>query len=74
MYFNMTAIMSQPPCVEANWEGECSFVCRSLLPVLQKMIKIGTPKQAKHAIRCIDTICKNKAKIFEGIFEVRLHY
>ena len=39
--------------------------------MLQKMVKIGTPKQAKHAIRCIDALCKNKDKIFSQIFEVQ---
>lgn len=47
-----------------------NFVCRSLVPVLTKTVKIGTPRQAKHALRCIATLCKNKDNIFESIFEV----
>ena len=41
--------------------------------MLQKMVKIGSPQQAKHAIRCIETLCKNKVAIFEQIFEVSSH-
>lgn len=41
----------------------------SLLPVLQSMAKMGTPKQAKHAIKCIGVLCKNKAAIFTPIVE-----
>lgn len=36
------------------------------------MIKIGTAKQAKHAIRCIDALCKDKEQIFSQLFEVFL--
>ncbi|ESO11948.1 hypothetical protein HELRODRAFT_62692 [Helobdella robusta] len=41
----------------------------SLLPVLQKMIKVGTTKQAKHAVRCIDVLCKDKVEIFGQLFQ-----
>ena len=34
------------------------------------MVKFGTPKQAKHAIRCIDKLCKNKDDIFLQVFKV----
>ena len=45
---------------------------RSLLPALQKMVKIGTVKQAKHAIRCIDTMyAKNKDAVYKQLYEVR---
>ena len=40
------------------------------MPVLQKLVKIGTPQQAKHAIRCIYAICRNSSAIFVQIFEV----
>jgi len=47
--------------------------CRSLLPVLQKLVKLGTPKQAKHAIRCIHALYENKDSIYQQIFEVSRH-
>lgn len=53
------------------------FVCllfRTLMPILQSTAKIGNPKQSKHAIRCINTVCKNKEAIFAQIFEVRIHW
>lgn len=40
-----------------------------LLPILQKMSKSGTPKQAKHALRCIDAMCKSKDEIFRQLYE-----
>ena len=43
---------------------------RTLLPLLQRMAKSGTPKQAKHAIRCIDAMCRNKDAIFKQLYEV----
>lgn len=36
--------------------------------MLQKIVKIGTPRQAKHAVRCIHTLCHNSNKIFDQIF------
>ena len=51
-----------------SWNTVGGF--RSLLPVLQKMVKLGTPKQAKHAIRCIDSLVPNKSAIYQQIFEV----
>ena len=50
---------------------------RSLIPILQKMVKIGTPKQAKYGVRCISKVCKNSAEIFKQIFIVSItqtHY
>ncbi|KAI0216629.1 hypothetical protein LSAT2_031380 [Lamellibrachia satsuma] len=41
----------------------------SLLPVLQKLVKLGTPKQAKHAIRCIHALYDNRDAIYQQIFE-----
>ncbi|CAH1778266.1 unnamed protein product [Owenia fusiformis] len=46
-----------------------SNVFSSLLPVLQSVIKIGTPKQAKHAVKCIEVLCTNKSAIYEQVFE-----
>ena len=57
-------------CSVGKW---FSFVCRSLLPVLQKLVKLGTPKQAKHAIRCIHALYDNKDDIYQQIFEVSSH-
>ena len=49
----------------------CLSVCyRSLIPILQKLVKIGSPKHAKHAVKCIRTVCKNSASIFKQIFTV----
>lgn len=44
--------------------------CRSLLPLVTSAAKLGNPKQCKHAIRCINIICKNKEAIYGQIFEV----
>ncbi|KAL3879117.1 hypothetical protein ACJMK2_031429 [Sinanodonta woodiana] len=41
----------------------------SLLPVLQSLAKIGTPKQSKHAIRCINAVAQNKEAILSHVFE-----
>jgi len=50
------------------------FFCSKLLPILQHTAKIGNPKQAKHALRCINKIVKNKEPVFSQIFEVRLSF
>ncbi|KAK6173333.1 hypothetical protein SNE40_016804 [Patella caerulea] len=41
-----------------------------MVPVLVSIAKMGNPKQTKHAIRCISTICaQNKANVLGQIFE-----
>ncbi|KAK2159284.1 hypothetical protein LSH36_155g04017 [Paralvinella palmiformis] len=55
--------------IGTHLEMQFPNIYSSLLPVLQKFVKIGTPKQAKHAIRCIDKMCRNKQAIFSQIFE-----
>ena len=35
-------------------------------------VKSGSPKEAKYAIRCIDTMCRSKDVIFKQLFEVAL--
>lgn len=44
-------------------------VYSSLVPILINLAKFGTPKQAKHALRCINTICINKESAIASIFE-----
>ena len=56
--------------IGGNLEMQFPNIYSSLLPILQKFVKIGTPKQAKHAIQCIDKMCRNKQAIFSQIFEV----
>lgn len=53
--------------------SSCCLFFRSLLPVLQKLVKLGTPKQAKHAIRCIHALYDNRDAIYQQIFEVSQH-
>ena len=40
------------------------------MSILQHTAKIGNPKQAKHALRCINKIAKNKATVLSQVFEV----
>ncbi|BFZ14836.1 hypothetical protein BsWGS_17875 [Bradybaena similaris] len=44
-------------------------VYSSLVPLLVNLAKFGSPKQAKHALRCINTICINKEQAISSIFE-----
>ena len=38
------------------------------------MVKIGSVKQAKHAIRCLDSMyAKTKDEIFQHLYEVRIY-
>lgn len=41
------------------------------MPVLVKLIKMGMPKQSKHAIYCVAAIQKHHVSTFEPIFEVK---
>ncbi|KAJ8298337.1 hypothetical protein KUTeg_024868 [Tegillarca granosa] len=50
-------------------QTEFPNIYSTLMPILQSTAKIGNPKQSKHAIRCINTVCKNKEAIFAQIFE-----
>ncbi|XP_052794341.1 sister chromatid cohesion protein PDS5 homolog A-like isoform X2 [Mya arenaria] len=50
-------------------ETQSPDVFSKLLPILQHTAKIGSPKQAKHALRCINKIVKNKEPVFSQIFE-----
>ncbi|XP_025084821.1 sister chromatid cohesion protein PDS5 homolog A-like [Pomacea canaliculata] len=50
-------------------EEQHPTVYMSLLPVLINLAKMGTPKQTKHAIRCINIICRNKEPILTQVFE-----
>ncbi|XP_052089620.1 sister chromatid cohesion protein PDS5 homolog B-like isoform X2 [Mytilus californianus] len=54
-----------------NLQKDYPNIYSSLLPVVSSAAKLGNPKQCKHAIRCINTICKNKEAIYGQIFE---HY
>ena len=47
-----------------------NYTYRTLIPVLTKLVKIGSPRQTKHSIRCIQKICKSYTEIFETVFEV----
>jgi len=44
-------------------------VYSSLVPILINLAKFGSPRQAKHALRCINTICINKEQAITNIFE-----
>jgi len=44
-------------------------VYSSLVPILTNLAKCGSPRQAKHALRCINTICVNKEQAVSNIFE-----
>ncbi|XP_059168056.1 sister chromatid cohesion protein PDS5 homolog A-B-like isoform X2 [Physella acuta] len=44
-------------------------VYSSLVPLLINLAKYGSPRQAKHALRCINTICINKEQAISNIFE-----
>jgi len=44
--------------------------CEHLLQCLQSMAKIGSPRQAKHAVRCIANMFDNKEELFDQIAEV----
>lgn len=44
-------------------------VYTSLIPVLLNLAKMGTPKQTKHALKCIHVICKNEEPILTQVFE-----
>ncbi|KAK7097021.1 sister chromatid cohesion protein PDS5 homolog A-like [Littorina saxatilis] len=44
-------------------------VYTSLIPVLTHLAKMGTPKQTKHALRCINVICSNKEPILSQVFD-----
>ncbi|XP_069130479.1 sister chromatid cohesion protein PDS5 homolog A-like [Argopecten irradians] len=50
-------------------QAELPVIYSSLLPILQSTAKLGNPKQSKHALRCINIVCKNKELIFGQIFE-----
>ncbi|KAK3738251.1 hypothetical protein RRG08_039662 [Elysia crispata] len=44
-------------------------VYSSLVPLLINLAKFGSPRQAKHALRCINTLCINKEQAVANIFE-----
>ncbi|KAL5012757.1 hypothetical protein ScPMuIL_011308 [Solemya velum] len=50
-------------------ENSFPNIYSSLLPVLQHTAKLGNPQQSKHAIRCINAVCKNKEPILGQVFE-----
>ncbi|XP_078602291.1 sister chromatid cohesion protein PDS5 homolog A-B-like [Branchiostoma floridae x Branchiostoma japonicum] len=51
-------------------EENFTMIKSALLPVLQAKAKSGTPRQAKHAIRCVNTIFPGvRDSIFNQIFE-----
>lgn len=41
----------------------------TLIPVCQRFAETGTPKQAKHAVRCLHTNCTESEEVFEKILE-----
>jgi len=41
--------------------------CEHLLQTLQSMVKIGTSRQAKHAVRCLANMFDNKEELFDQI-------
>lgn len=44
-------------------------VYSALVPLLINLAKFGSPRQAKHALRCINTLCINKEQAVTNIFE-----
>ncbi|XP_060604086.1 LOW QUALITY PROTEIN: sister chromatid cohesion protein PDS5 homolog B-like, partial [Ruditapes philippinarum] len=51
-------------------EAEYPEIFAKLLPILQHTAKIGNPKQAKHALRCINSIAKtNRVSALSQVFE-----
>lgn len=48
--------------------------CEHLLQTLQSMVKIGSPRQAKHAVRCLANMFDNKEELFDGIAQVLKNY
>lgn len=53
-----------------NLEVEYPEVFTKLLPILQHTAKLGNPKQAKHALRCINSIAKtNRVAALTQVFE-----
>ncbi|GFO14487.1 sister chromatid cohesion protein pds5 homolog b [Plakobranchus ocellatus] len=44
-------------------------VYSALVPLLINLAKYGSPRQAKHALRCINTLCINKEQVVTNIFE-----
>jgi sister-chromatid-cohesion protein PDS5 len=44
--------------------------CEHLLQTLQSMVKIGTSRQAKHAVRCLANMFDNKEELFDQIATV----
>ncbi|KAK7496569.1 hypothetical protein BaRGS_00012221, partial [Batillaria attramentaria] len=53
----------------AGLQQDHPVVYSSLIPVLTNLAKMGTPKQTKHALRCISVICQNKEPILTQVFE-----
>ena len=50
------------------------WISRTLIPVLTKLLKIGSPRQMKHGIRCIERICPDYPTIFQLVFDVRFRH
>ncbi|KAF6034111.1 hypothetical protein EB796_007590 [Bugula neritina] len=44
--------------------------CEHLLQTLQSMVKIGSPRQAKHAVRCLANMFDNKEELFDNLATV----
>jgi len=44
--------------------------CEHLLQTLQSMVKIGSPRQAKHAVRCLANMFDNKEELFDSLATV----
>ncbi|XP_076468516.1 sister chromatid cohesion protein PDS5 homolog A-like isoform X1 [Babylonia areolata] len=53
----------------AGLEEQHEEIYGSLIPVLTHLAKMGTPKQTKHALRCINVICRNKEPVLSQVFE-----
>ncbi|KAG8188316.1 hypothetical protein JTE90_008957 [Oedothorax gibbosus] len=53
--------------VASEVEKKCPEVCSELIILLQKFVETGTPKQAKHAVYCLDNIVLDRETIFGAI-------
>lgn len=48
--------------------------CEHLLQTLQSMVKIGSPRQAKHAVRCLANMFDTKDELFDQLAVVSGFY
>ena len=81
MYFKQILVVIRPCCVlcvasaalqilmntGSTLKEKFPDTCEHLLQTLQSMVKIGTSRQAKHAVRCLANMFDNKEELFDQI-------